>query len=92
MSGYFPDVCQCFNDYFLIFTSHISDFDEDDFVSSADLRQVINRLTGEQQLSDEDMQQLINNVSDKCVKLTETYQYCIHSYKHLGTSVLNKVT
>ena len=41
-----------------------SDFDEDDFVSSADLRQVINRLTGEQQLSDEDMQQLINNVSD----------------------------
>ncbi|XP_072027235.1 calcium and integrin-binding family member 2-like [Amphiura filiformis] len=43
----------------------IYDFDEDDFVSSGDLREVINRLTGEQQLSDEDMQQLINNILEE---------------------------
>jgi calcium and integrin-binding protein 1 len=40
----------------------IYDFDDDDFISSADLREVVNRLTGEQQLSDADMQQLIDNV------------------------------
>lgn len=43
----------------------IYDFDEDDFVSSSDLREVINRLTGEQQLTDEDMQQLINNILEE---------------------------
>lgn len=32
-------------------------------ISSRDLREVVNRLTGEQELSDEDMQQLIDNVS-----------------------------
>lgn len=41
----------------------VSDFDEDDMISSRDLREVVNRLTGEQELSDEDMQQLIDNVS-----------------------------
>ena len=42
----------------------IADFDDDDFISSADLRECVNKLTGEQHLSDEDMQQLIDNVSD----------------------------
>ena len=40
-----------------------SDFDEDDMISSRDLKEVVDRLTGEQTLSDEDMQQLIDNVS-----------------------------
>ncbi|XP_033645070.1 calcium and integrin-binding protein 1-like [Asterias rubens] len=40
----------------------IYDFDDDDFISSADLRECVNKLTGEQHLSDEDMQQLIDNV------------------------------
>ena len=39
------------------------DFDEDDLISSRDLKEVIDRLTGEQQLSNEDMNQLIDNVS-----------------------------
>ena len=38
------------------------DFDGDDMISKDDLRQVIQRLTGEQQLSDDDMEQLIKNV------------------------------
>ena len=40
-----------------------SDFDEDDMISSRDLKEVVDRLTGEQKLTDEDMQQLIDNVS-----------------------------
>ena len=40
-----------------------SDFDGDDMISVEDLHTVINRLTGEQQLTDEDMDQLIKNVS-----------------------------
>ena len=39
------------------------DFDEDDVISGKDLREVINRLTGEQTLTDEEMEQLIQNVS-----------------------------
>ena len=39
------------------------DFDGDDMISSADLRDVIDCLTGEQKLSEEDMEQLIDNVS-----------------------------
>ena len=39
------------------------DFDEDDMISSKDLKEVVDRLTGEQKLTDEDMQQLIDNVS-----------------------------
>ena len=31
-------------------------------ISTEDLQQVINRLTGEQQLSEQDMEQLIKNV------------------------------
>lgn len=51
-----------------------TDFDEDDMISSDDLKKVINRLTGQldeneesgQALSDDDMNQLIDNVSDTC--------------------------
>lgn len=39
-----------------------TDFDEDDVISGKDLREVINRLTGEQALTDEEMEQLIQNV------------------------------
>ena len=39
-----------------------TDFDGDDMISIPDMKNVINRLTGEQQLSDEDMDQLIENV------------------------------
>lgn len=38
------------------------DFDEDDVISGKDLREVINRLTGDQALNDEEMEQLIQNV------------------------------
>ena len=39
------------------------DFDSDDMISSNDLREMINRLTGEEELSETDMNQLIENVS-----------------------------
>jgi hypothetical protein len=42
----------------------LSDFDEDDMISSKDLKEVVEKLTGEQHLSEEDMQQLIDNVCD----------------------------
>lgn len=42
--------------------SFYTDFDEDDVISGKDLREVINRLTGEQALTDEEMEQLIQNV------------------------------
>lgn len=38
------------------------DFDEDDVINGKDLREVINRLTGDQALNDEEMEQLIQNV------------------------------
>lgn len=38
------------------------DFDEDDVISGKDLKEVINRLTGDQALNDEEMEQLIQNV------------------------------
>ena len=41
----------------------MADFDGDDMISSADLKEVINRLTGQDHLlSEEQMQQLIDNV------------------------------
>lgn len=40
----------------------IYDFDEDDMISEYDLEQIVNRLTGVQQLGQEDMKQLIENV------------------------------
>lgn len=40
----------------------IYDFNGDDVICHEDLKEVINRLTGEQQLSDEDMDQLIQNI------------------------------
>ncbi|XP_077991138.1 calcium and integrin-binding family member 2-like [Glandiceps talaboti] len=43
----------------------IYDFNEDDFIDSSDLKEVINRLTGDQELSDEDMQQLIDNIFEE---------------------------
>lgn len=38
------------------------DFDEDDVINGKDLKEVINRLTGDQALNDEEMEQLIQNV------------------------------
>lgn len=46
------------------------DFDEDDVISGKDLREVINRLTGEQALNDEEMEQLIQNVRKRGKNLT----------------------
>ncbi|KAL5017467.1 hypothetical protein ScPMuIL_007056 [Solemya velum] len=43
----------------------IYDFDEDDTISSGDLKRVVDRLTGEKNLSDEDMQQLIDNIFEE---------------------------
>jgi len=43
----------------------IYDFDGDDMISVEDLKQVINRLTGEQELSEEDMNRLIENIFDE---------------------------
>ncbi|XP_064626654.1 calcium and integrin-binding protein 1-like [Lineus longissimus] len=40
----------------------IYDFDEDDMISEDDLKKVINRLTGDQKLSEQDMNQLIKNI------------------------------
>ena len=41
----------------------VPDFDGDDMISTEDLQNVINRLTGDQKLSDRDMSLLIKNVS-----------------------------
>ena len=44
-------------------TSPRTDFDGDDMISKDDLQQVIQRLTGDgQQLSEDDMEQLMKNV------------------------------
>lgn len=43
----------------------IYDFDGDDMISTADLCEVINRLTGEQKLSEEDMNQLIDHIYEE---------------------------
>ncbi|XP_062602006.1 calcium and integrin-binding protein 1-like [Saccostrea cucullata] len=43
----------------------IYDFDEDEVISGKDLREVINRLTGEQKLTDEEMEQLIQNILEE---------------------------
>lgn len=44
----------------------IYDFDEDDIISSKDLKEVVNRLTGDDQhLTDDDMQQLIDNIFEE---------------------------
>ncbi|KAH3696336.1 calcium and integrin-binding protein 1-like [Dreissena polymorpha] len=43
----------------------IYDFDEDDMISSKDLKEVVDKLTGEQQLPEEDMQQLIDNIFEE---------------------------
>ncbi|KAJ8033686.1 Calcium and integrin-binding protein 1 [Holothuria leucospilota] len=40
----------------------IYDFDEDDYIKSSDLQELITRLTGEQKLKDTEMQQLINDI------------------------------
>ena len=41
----------------------LSDFDGDDMISTYDVEQVVNRLTGNQKLNASDMAQLIRNVS-----------------------------
>ncbi|KDR22217.1 calcium and integrin-binding protein 1-like isoform X2 [Zootermopsis nevadensis] len=43
----------------------IFDFDGDDMLGVTDLRQVVNRLTGQQRLSEQDMQHLIQNILDE---------------------------
>ena len=49
-----------------IFLFYLQDFDGDDMISSDDLKMVINRLTGKPPLTDEDMNQLIENVYIFC--------------------------
>lgn len=43
----------------------IYDFDEDDVINGKDLKEVINRLTGDQALNDEEMEQLIQNILEE---------------------------
>ncbi|XP_069674137.1 calcium and integrin-binding protein 1-like isoform X3 [Periplaneta americana] len=43
----------------------IFDFDGDDMLGVTDLRQVVDRLTGQQRLSEQDMQHLIQNILDE---------------------------
>ncbi|XP_063431242.1 calcium and integrin-binding protein 1-like [Mytilus trossulus] len=43
----------------------IYDFDEDDMISDQDLKEVVDRLTGEQNLSKDEMQQLIDNILEE---------------------------
>ncbi|CAC5394725.1 CIB1 [Mytilus coruscus] len=43
----------------------VRDFDEDDMISSDDLKVVVDRLTGEQNLSKDEMQQLIDNILEE---------------------------
>jgi hypothetical protein len=41
----------------------LTDFDGDDLISDSDLKQVIESLTGSNHLTEDEMQQLIDNVS-----------------------------
>lgn len=43
----------------------IYDFDEDDMISSDDLKEVVDRLTGDQKLNENEMQQLIDNILEE---------------------------
>lgn len=43
----------------------IYDFDGDDVISVDDLKEVIDRLTGDKKLTEEDMNQLVNNIFDE---------------------------
>lgn len=43
----------------------IFDFDGDDMLGVTDLRQVVDRLTGQQRVSEQDMQHLIQNILDE---------------------------
>lgn len=43
----------------------VADFDGDDMLGVDDLKEVVNRLTGDNHLSDNDMQQLIQNVLEE---------------------------
>lgn len=43
----------------------IYDFDEDDMISSEDLKMVVDRLTGDQKLNEDEMQQLIDNILEE---------------------------
>lgn len=59
----------CLHTHWISLSFYI-DFDEDDVISGKDLREVINRLTGEQALNDEEMEQLIQNVRKRGKNLT----------------------
>ena len=43
----------------------IYDFDENDMISSDDLKKVVDRLTGDQKLNENEMQQLIDNILEE---------------------------
>ena len=43
----------------------IYDFDGDDLISLDDIKEIINRLTGNQRLGEEDMKQLIDNIFEE---------------------------
>ncbi|XP_064605327.1 calcium and integrin-binding protein 1-like [Liolophura sinensis] len=43
----------------------IYDFDEDDMISEEDVKEVVNRLTGDQRLSDDQLNQLVKNIFDE---------------------------
>ena len=56
----------------------IYDFDGDDLISIGDIQEIINRLTGEQKLEEEDMKQLVENIfeeadldDDDCLSFAE---------------------
>ncbi|XP_074640626.1 calcium and integrin-binding family member 2-like [Tubulanus polymorphus] len=60
----------------------IYDFDEDDMISENDLREVINRLTGETQLPPADMNQLISNIFDEA-DLDEDSMLSFAEFEHV---------
>ena len=55
-------------------TYRIADFDGDDMISAEDLKEVINRLTGDQELSEEDMARLIENVRTATITSRENIE------------------
>lgn len=54
-----------FNSKLIYLNNRFSDFDGDDMLGVTDLRQVIERLTGENRLNENEMQHLIQNVLEE---------------------------
>ncbi|KAI8499178.1 PREDICTED: calcium and integrin-binding protein 1-like [Branchiostoma belcheri] len=60
----------------------VYDFDSDGYLDKSDLKQVVDRLTGEQKLSDTEMEQLVDNLFEEA-DLDEDDQLSFAEFEHV---------